>query len=75
MHHSNKTCTILYIAKCGLDPFEKKRPLVLKFEYSLGDCELSQVDFGRKAGKGRLFDCERTLQNMDLARFCTIGLI
>jgi len=32
----------------------------MKVKYSLGDCELSQVDFGRKAGKGRPFDCERT---------------
>src|SRR6218665_1663767 len=62
MHHSycNKNCIILYIEKCGLGPFEKERPLVMKFKYSLGDCELSQVDFGRKAGKARPFDCERT---------------
>ena len=33
--------------------FEKERPLVMKFKYSLGDVEWSEVDFGRKAGKGR----------------------
>ena len=33
--------------------FEKERPLVMKFKYSLGDCEWYEVDFGRKAGKGR----------------------
>src|SRR6218665_1397071 len=48
MHHSNKNCIILYIAICGLGPFEKERSLVMKVKYSLGDCELSQVDFGRK---------------------------
>src|SRR6218665_2442489 len=60
MHLSNKNCIILYIAICGIGPFEKERSLVMKVKYSLGDCELSQVDFGRKAGKGRPFDCERT---------------
>src|SRR6218665_3152921 len=60
MHHRNKNCIILYIAFCGLGPFEKERSLVMKVKYSLGDCELSQVYFGRKAGKGRTFDCERT---------------
>src|SRR6218665_1116711 len=60
MHHSNKNCIILYIAKCGLGTFEKERPLVMKFKYSVVDCKLSQVDFVRKAGKTRPFDCERT---------------
>src|SRR6218665_1744852 len=30
MHHSNKNCIILYIAICGLGPFEKERSLVMK---------------------------------------------